>query len=154
MESTYVSNGIFDELTSITATVFDTMLGQTVGILEEGCEPVRPDVTACITLAGGWNGTLTLECGHDQARSFAAAMLGSAPEELETPDIADAIGELANIVAGNLKALLPAARLGLPSVVLGSNYEVQVCRAKPLRRITLTSPWGPFRIGLFEEERA
>jgi CheY-specific phosphatase CheX len=61
------------------------------------------------------------------------------------------MGELANMVAGNLKSLLPrGVVLSLPSVVVGSDYGLSVCGVSAVERITFSSATGNFRITLIE----
>lgn len=66
----------------------------------------------------------------------------------ESEDLADAIGELANIVAGDTKSRLHAegikTQLSLPSVVLASDLQIFSQRDIPSRRIRFTSQWGDF----------
>ena len=56
--------------------------------------------------------------GRQTAADLTRALLGeSAPELLEHEDVADAFGEIANVVGGNVKAALPGpSALGLPEV--------------------------------------
>lgn len=153
MDKTQSPASLDGELAAVTKNVFETMLGTGIEVLTGWRQPGKFETTAFIALTGGWNGTLTVECSREQARCFASAMLGMSAEELEPADITDAVGEIANIVAGNLKVLFPGARLGLPSVIQGTDYALRVCNAKPFSRAAFSSPWGPFQISLFEEER-
>ena len=50
-------------------------------------------------------------------------------------DVRDVMGELANMVAGNLKSLLPrGVDLSMPSVVEGSDYALRVCGVNAVER--------------------
>ena len=54
------------------------------------------------------------------SREIAGRMFSIAPEEVKEDDIRDALSELANIIAGNVKALLPApSHLSLPTYLGG-----------------------------------
>ncbi|MGI5176308.1 chemotaxis protein CheX [Dactylosporangium sp. CA-152071] len=78
------------------------------------------DVTASIGLAGAWNGLAVLRCGLPVAGVIAGAMLDVDPTSANADDCADALGELVNILAGNVKSLLPKpSHLSLPQVVVG-----------------------------------
>jgi chemotaxis protein CheX len=73
-----------------------------------------------VRISGAWEGEVRLGCPAELARQASGAMLGLPPEVVAAADVADALGELTNILGGNLKALLPGANaLGLPSVVEG-----------------------------------
>jgi chemotaxis protein CheX len=66
-------------------------------------------------------------------------------------DVRDVMGELANMVAGNLKCLLPRGTgLSLPSVVEGSDYTLRVCGVHAVERMVFSSATGLFRITLIE----
>lgn len=78
------------------------------------------DVTASIGVAGAWNGLAVLRCGLPAAGVIAGAMLDVDPVSANADDCADALGELVNILAGNVKSLLPQpSHLSLPQVVVG-----------------------------------
>ena len=71
-----------------------------------------------VEIVGPWTGTVVLTCGADTAVELTGALLrGHAPAVLEDEDVDDALGELANVVGGNVKAVLPGPSvLGLPEV--------------------------------------
>ncbi|MGY1823401.1 chemotaxis protein CheX [Geodermatophilus sp. SYSU D00079] len=75
-------------------------------------------LSSWVDVVGPWTGTVVLTCGRDTAEQLARAMLREhAPEVLEDEDVTDALGELANVVGGNVKAVLPGPSvLGLPEV--------------------------------------
>ena len=57
----------------------------------------------------------------------------------------DLLGELVNMIGGNLKcALGRGLRLSMPSVVDGSDYSLRIRRAEVLERIAVQSVEGPF----------
>ena len=66
---------------------------------------------------------------------------------------ADALGEFANMIGGNLKSVLPrGVSLSMPSVVEGSHYSLHVHRAKTNKRLAFDGPDGPFWVTLLETE--
>lgn len=78
------------------------------------------DVIASIAVAGAWQGHVTLRCCYPTAVGMAAAMLELDNTQTRPEDVADAAGELINIVAGNVKSLLPQPTwVALPQVVRG-----------------------------------
>ena len=81
-----------------------------------GEQPEDP-LSAWVEVSGPWTGAVVLTCGRATAADLAGILLGAPADELASEDIADALGELANVVGGNVKALLPAPSvLGLPEV--------------------------------------
>lgn len=113
--------------------VFRTMLSEEVTHLKNGQpEKIESCFLAMISLSGDGGGTLSLRCNRNTARDLAAKLLAMAPEELKSDtDISDAIGEVANMTAGNLKTQLTAEVpnsnlvLSIPTVVTGDDYRVQ-----------------------------
>ena len=73
-----------------------------------------------------WEGLLVLQCSTEFARLAAQVMFGrdSAADDLQ--DVEDAVGELTNIIGGNLKALVSTdgCRLSLPEVTERFDYHV------------------------------
>jgi len=83
-----------------------------------------------VTISGEWNGAVSLEFGTGTAEAVSARMLGLA--DAGETDVADAIGELVNMVGGNVKSLMPGpSTLSLPVVSAGriahSTDTVEVC---------------------------
>ena len=101
--------------------------------------PVPADaLSAWVEILGPWNGSVVLTCGRDTAHELTRALLGEhAPEVLEDEDVDDALGELANVVGGNVKAVLPGPSvLGLPEVGVTPppGHQADTCRVDVLWR--------------------
>jgi hypothetical protein len=82
-------------------------------------EPLPADVVSSwVRVSGPWNGTVVLTAGRETATELTRCLLrGHAPEVLDAEDVTDAMGELANVIGGNVKGVLPApSLLGLPEV--------------------------------------
>ena len=80
-----------------------------------GAHPI--DVNATVHVEGAWLGYASLSCSARLGVLFAASMLGVRADDVDERATADALGELTNVVTGNLKSLLPVTcRLALPSV--------------------------------------
>ncbi|WIM96107.1 chemotaxis protein CheX [Actinoplanes oblitus] len=77
------------------------------------------EVHSSVSITGSWSGHVVYASSRAAAKRAAAAFLAMELEEVSEEDISDTLGELANIVGGNVKAMLPAgAQLSLPQVVL------------------------------------
>lgn len=75
--------------------------------------------TSTVAVSGAWSGRIVIELSDAAARDVAALMLdvGAATDA----EMRDAIGELANIVGGNVKSLMPEpSALTLPEVHEGA----------------------------------
>ena len=91
----------------------------------DGVSPLLPgpaekhlaEVTASVSVTGAWRGHVLVSCSEFASRSAAATLLGIEVEDVTDDDVADALGELANIIGGNVKSLLPEpCALSLPHV--------------------------------------
>ncbi|MFY9804286.1 MAG: chemotaxis protein CheX [Candidatus Acidiferrales bacterium] len=81
-----------------------------------------------VGLAGALCGMTTVRCSAATAAMLAAHMLGE--EATSNPNtVADALGELCNMVAGNFKAkiqlLAASCLLSVPTVITGGDYAMQ-----------------------------
>ena len=80
----------------------------------------EPDdaLSAWVEVVGPWTGAVVLTCGRSTAEELSRCLLAEhAPPVLAAEDIQDGLGELANVVGGNVKAVLPGPSvLGLPEV--------------------------------------
>jgi chemotaxis protein CheX len=75
--------------------------------------------SAAVSISGGWEGTVTVELTAATAETLAGTMLGI-EGPLDDDDVADAVGELANMIGGNIKGLMPGPSvLTLPVVASG-----------------------------------
>ena len=95
-------------------------------------------LSAWVDVVGPWTGSVVLTTGRQTAAELTRALLGeAAPELLDHEDVADAFGEIANVVGGNVKAALPGPSvLGLPQVgpAPAARYPDDVCRIDVLWR--------------------
>ena len=111
-----------------TREVFEMMLGCQLQKLEDH-HPTPPELTAMVGLAGRLCGVLSVRCESKSAVVMAAKMLGIPPNQVNG-QIQDAVGEIANMVAGNFKnkvsGMGSGCWLSLPTVISGSDYK---CRS-------------------------
>jgi chemotaxis protein CheX len=90
-------------------------------------EADEPQLTSIIGISGKVHGVVALRFPPETARSVAARMLGSEPDEAGG-EVTDAVAEMVNMVAGNAKARFdhdPPLELGLPTVVEGRGYRLK-----------------------------
>jgi chemotaxis protein CheX len=66
---------------------------------------------------------------------------------LESPDFADAIGELANMIAGGAKKDLgAAASITCPNVIIGKGHHIARLSGVPCLVIPCSTPVGDFAV--------
>lgn len=84
-------------------------------------------LTAMVGLAGSYNGLVNVHVPWNLALTFTSTMLGMDVTEINE-DVNDAMGEIANMIAGSFKQHLSKGgmdiQLSTPSVVNGSSYTV------------------------------
>lgn len=94
------------------------------------------EVSAAVSVTGAWRGHVVVACTSAASKHAAAALLGIGLDDVGGDDVADALGELANVIGGNVKSLLPEpSALSLPHVVIagpssGSRWPAvtELCR--------------------------
>ncbi len=78
-------------------------------------------VTAHVAFHGGFSGLLTASLSESLARELTSLLMERPSHENSPEDVSDAVGELVNIIAGNLRGMLPApCQLSLPQVQRGA----------------------------------
>jgi len=138
-----------DELAEIVGSVFGTMLNLEVCRYDQPWSPNRDRLTSAVHLTGDWCGAVLLECTRTQACRFASLFLSGGETAAESSAILDdvvrdVLGELANMIGGNLKCVLTrGTHLSMPSVIDG-DYSLRVCGAEIRERVAFRSAEGVF----------
>ena len=130
--------------------VFSTMVGTEVLISKPHItmgERPRVDVSAIIGFSGDAVGSVALNFPIKTAVNAASKFAGIdiTPQH---PDFADALGELANMVAGQAKSKIEgvSASISLPRVVVGADIQVLESKKTPILTLPCDSPLGRFNI--------
>lgn len=132
-----------------TKAVFETMLKiavtfekPTLGSVEQ-----HHDVSGVIGLSGDIVGSVVVGFSKLSAAQFASALAGQHVDP-NSPDFADAIGELTNMIAGGAKAKFEGfdVSIGCPSVVIAPQHHVKTPRNAATICIPCNTPVGRFTI--------
>ena len=114
------------------------------------------DVSGIIGLSGEAQGSICLSFPKLMALKVVSKLVG-AEIKIIGPEVADGIGELANIVAGNAKQHLPSYNLSisLPKVVIGQGHYVASQKGVPTIVVPFISAMGNFamEVSLLTPER-
>ncbi|GAA2976291.1 chemotaxis protein CheX [Actinokineospora diospyrosa] len=91
------------------------------------------DLAASVAMVGAYEGHLVVSCSHKASRDVASVLFAMEPDEVTPDDVGDALGELANVLGGNVKSVLPSpSQLSLPRVSATAHERwpgtVEVCR--------------------------
>ena len=112
---------------------------------------IEPNVSSLIGFAGDLKGILAIHCPSAVALGVTASMLGMEVTELNE-DVKDAIGEVANIVAGGLKAALASnnkkIELAIPATVIGNGIRTSGLSRATRVMVPFSSPLGRFGVEL------
>ncbi|MBW1780310.1 MAG: chemotaxis protein CheX [Deltaproteobacteria bacterium] len=121
---TFITNSVYE--------VFDTMLSMGVQISDRGLyvESDGKRIVGSVGFAGKLMGNVSVHVNEGFARLITAAMLGMEPDEIEGEDeIYDVIGELSNMIGGDLKSRFCDAdltcELSIPSITSGSDFMME-----------------------------
>jgi hypothetical protein len=118
---------LIDEATvqSIAEDTWIALVGEDEVLVPLPAELPADVLSSWVDVVGPWTGSVVLTTGRQTAAELTRALLAdAAPELLEHEDVADAFGEIANVVGGNVKAALPGpSALGLPEVGVGPHVR-------------------------------
>jgi len=121
-----------DFVTKTLTDVFDTMLSINLEQIDDGSERIDGgnQVIGSVGFAGKAMGNVNIQVGGDFARFITAEMLGMKTDEIESEEeVYDVIGELCNMVGGDIKSRLCdsgfTCELSIPSVTGGNNLKLE-----------------------------
>ena len=107
----------------------------------------RLDVSGIIGMSGDVTGAVVLSFPVDTARRVVSLFTGSEIGP-DSPDFADAVGELVNMIAGNAKADFGGLKVSIscPSVVMGESHRVLLQKDALSIEIPCNCDCGPFML--------
>ncbi|MEQ1946132.1 MAG: chemotaxis protein CheX [Bryobacteraceae bacterium] len=151
METTFQVETHQIDLARIVEDVFSTMMHMDA-VLSGPCAPATKSLTATVQFVGEWKGAVLLTCGAKLARAFAARLMPapSGPEgAISKEDVSDTLGEVVNMIGGNLKSVLPpGVVLSIPSVIEGRDFALRICGGNEFKTNYYLCDDGPFEITL------
>jgi chemotaxis protein CheX len=103
---------------SIADEVWPSLVGDGEAFVPVPVAPPAEVVSAWVTISGPWNGAVVVTCAPATAAALTECVLMTRPPTVvDDEDVADALGELANVLGGNIKSVLPGpSALGLPQI--------------------------------------
>ncbi len=119
-------------IVSATNDVFATMLNLPVSAgephVDRSTPPSFDGVIALVGIAGSWHGSGRLAMTAGFACRLAGGLLMSEYASVDE-EVLDAVAEVANMIVGNVKAVLEerlgALGLSVPTVIYGRNYQAR-----------------------------
>jgi chemotaxis protein CheX len=135
----------------IVRDVFQTMLRYEIHESSDDYKSRTSVVTSAIFFAGSWKGAVVLECSEAQARFLTGRLMDIPEPPRMDNDTRDAMGEVVNMIGGNLKSVLPpGVGLSMPSVLEGADYAYRICGSNELVRFSFCGDAGHLWITLFQ----
>ncbi len=134
--------------------IFETMVGFTpkrTGLVlkDETAKGHTHGVSGVIGLAGEAVGCVLLRMDEEIAMKIVSKFIGEELNDLD-PMVTDGIGELANMISGNAKAVLQDRgyrfNISLPTIVCGKNYITRQPKDAPCLVVSFESECGPFEL--------
>ena len=103
---------------SIADEVWPSLVGDGEAFVPVPVPPPADVVSAWVDIIGPWTGSVVVTCAPATAEALTESVLMTRPPTVvDDEDVADALGELANVLGGNIKSVLPGdSRLGLPQI--------------------------------------
>jgi chemotaxis protein CheX len=140
------------KICQITESVWTSVLGLGVRRAAAPFAPSR-SMLGCVHITGAWQGAVTLESTPQLARRAASILLGVDEQGVTPEEVRDAMGELTNIIGGNLKGLLPdPSQLSVPAVVEGHEVTLQVQGTHPVSEVTFDCDGQLMRVTLLRRD--
>ncbi len=140
------------EIVKGTREVFSTMLMVDLNhdSFCESCD-IQSNLTSMIGLGGGIRGMLAVHCTSAVARSITSIFLGMDIDEIND-DVKDAVGEIANMVAGNLKVSYGNVdiniELAIPTSIIGQSFTISGIADAEKVIVPFIMPTGKFWVEL------
>jgi chemotaxis protein CheX len=145
------------EIFEITETTWQAMLGLDI---QPGTLPVTIDLadgywTGKVEISGAWNGVVVLHGSGQLAHSAASAIFTNGHSEVSVQDRMDAMYELTNVIAGNIKSLLPGpCQLSLPQVMQTTLEGLRVTHAELVSDLVFACQEQLLFVSLWRHEKS
>ncbi len=117
-------------LSNATQDVFDTMLSMHVEAGQAEADMIKDScqIVGSVGFAGDVTGCMNIHVGGVFARLITSAMLGEDIEDIEEDEVFDVVGELSNMIGGDIKSRLCDAgmpcSLSIPTTTSGSDFTI------------------------------
>jgi len=152
MENIAVMEIIAGYVKDATFEVFESMVMMEIASGEpnyNGSKKIDSIISSMIGLAGDLKGMVVIHCPEEVAKKITSGMLGMEVDEVDA-DVKDALGEIANMVAGGLKVSLEGegcnVELALPSTVIGRSIRMSSGVGSKRIMVPFNIPSGEFGV--------
>ncbi len=143
-----------ESIISSTIEIFESMLmmdAKAGDPLDEEVKTFRCSVSGIVGLAGTHKGMLSIHIPETVAMAITASFIGMDVDEINE-DVKDAIGELANMLAGSIKSALSEngkdIQISIPSAIHGQEYSIECLAESDWVIVPFQIPPGEFLVEL------
>lgn len=142
---------LVEELTQYTQFTWTSILEVDVEEThEEFEENTETDINACVLISGAWKGMVVMSFHINLARAVAKKMFDLKNEKPTDEELRDSVGEMINMIGGNLKALVPQPSfLSLPIVSMKGHSLYFPC-TKEVCKTVFNCKGQQFRVTVLE----
>ncbi len=145
---------IRDNIIDSVVEIFTTMVMMEISVSKGSYNESRKlenTITGVIGLAGTHKGVLAVHIPHPVAFAITSNFLGIDIDTINE-DVEDAIGEIANMLGGNVKSILSEngrdIDLSLPSTISGSEYGFHTIKSADMFFVEFETVSGNFVVEL------
>ncbi len=141
------------EISQFVTDIWSTFLNMQVSPTDKPFQPEGKDNTlaGCVQITGEWQGTVTLYAPKDLGKKIAASMYALEESEIDEQMVQDVMGEITNMIAGNIKSLLPTpCSISLPSVAV-TDYDLHHPGSEPITAVNFVCDTLPFLVNMLQE---
>jgi chemotaxis protein CheX len=145
-----ISNKIIESAKEI----FSTMVMMEISVNGDQMKtsiPLTESISGVIGMAGTHKGVLAIHIPNKVAMAITSSFLGMDVDEINE-DVEDAVGELANMLGGNVKSILSEngkdIDLSLPTTITGQQYDFQPTKDAERTIIPFCCEAGEFTIDM------
>ncbi len=133
-----------------TESIFTTILGTDTKYSESGVDGIGGEgVVGIISYVGDISWSMILVLPKDSAVKMGNKFTGF-EVPYDSPDMGDVVGELANVLAGDLVGRLSTegvkVQMSLPTIMRGENVEPFLPRGIPTKKMGFTTSEGNFTL--------
>ena len=140
------------QLSEVTQEIFQSMLSLEIApgeAMNEFSNSYSNTVSGMVGMTGLYKGALAIHASLEVAKKITSQMLFMDVDEVDE-DVLDAMGEMANMLAGNMKAALSSngkdIELSVPSAVTGEKYSLDIKNSGEHLIVPFTTDIGSFSV--------
>jgi chemotaxis protein CheX len=141
-----------ETVNQVVAEVFSTMLG--IEVIPCGPRQATAGeicIAACVHVSGACSGSIVVRVPAAFGRRIASAMFAMDAADLGDGEVKDAMGEVANMVAGALRLALPTPNaISLPSVAEGRELSLRVPGSETVLEAWFGAEGADFAVSLLD----